>query len=527
MSGAKEGKCLMQVVFRVDASSEIGTGHVIRCLTLAKALRKREVKCEFICRPHVGNLIDLIRREGFEVTELSSSGNSGKSGVGEISLAHENWLGVHWREDSEGVILALNGRRSDWLIVDHYALDSRWEKTLRPYFKKIMAIDDLADRVHDCDVLLDQSLVEDWSRRYEGLTPANCRHLLGPQYALLQSEYTKCLPFAAPRLKHIRNILIFFGGVDNLNLTGMAIQAFTGLNRSDISLDVVISSSSIHSETIKSQIQFFKNITLHETLPSLAQLILKADLAIGASGTTTWERCCLGLPSLVVTVAKNQRLIAKVLHERGIVRWLGDPVDVSSNTIQAEILRLLNKEGEVKSWSERCKGVVDGRGADRMAMCLTLSASSQVKVRPACIDDETLLLGWKNDLAVRLSSFNSSEVDLATHRDWFYRKLRNQVDCRIYIIASECNLPIGQVRFDFDGTAWNIDYSLDFIARGRGLGVKILQDAIKALKQSTEGQILLLGLVKPENKASQRVFERIGFSILEKTRELISYRFLV
>lgn len=177
----------MRVFFRVDASSEIGTGHVVRCLTLAKELKKQGANCTFICRSHSGNLLDQIIHEGFETVVLQGncSGNQGQQ-TQPRTLAHADWLGTDWETDALQTKEAIGSQKPDWLIIDHYALDQNWERELRPLCKKIMVIDDLADRDHDCDLLLDQNLVANLTHRYLQRVPDQCACLLGPKFALLQ-----------------------------------------------------------------------------------------------------------------------------------------------------------------------------------------------------------------------------------------------------------------------------------------------------------------------------------------------------
>ena len=198
-----------------------------------------------------------------------------------------------------------SGVKPDWLVVDHYALDQRWESALRKSAGRIMAIDDLADRVHDCDLLLDQNLVAQMHTRYRDKVPAACGLLLGPEYALLQPIYAELHDRIPPREGPIRRIFISFGGADSDNLTGRSLSAFLSLNRPDIEVDVVITTSGPYAETIRRQVAGHGNIHLHSDLPTLALLMTKADLAIGAGGATVGSALRLGLPTLVMTLAKT------------------------------------------------------------------------------------------------------------------------------------------------------------------------------------------------------------------------------
>ena len=354
----------MNAVFRADASHIIGHGHVMRCLTLARALRECDVGVSFVCREHKGHLCELIEEEGFTVRRLPVPTATSK--VGKAPL-HAAWLGVTWQEDARQTSKGIEsgGHKPDWLVVDHYALDSRWESALRTSSVRIMVIDDLADRVHDCDLLLDQNLVAQMHSRYVNKVPAVCHMLLGPEYALLQPTYAELHDRLAPREGSIKRIFIYFGGADRDNLTGRSLSAFLSLNRMDIEVDVVIASSGPHAESIHRRVMGYGNIHLHSGLPTLASLMGKADLAIGAGGATSWERLCLGLPALVVTLADNQRPIAEELQKMGLIRWIGHKDKVTERMIKAALAESLTATFS-HAWMNSLQKVVDGRGANRI-----------------------------------------------------------------------------------------------------------------------------------------------------------------
>lgn len=353
---------------RADASLPIGHGHVTRCLTLATLLRERGASVSFVSRAHEGHLWDMIEACGFTVDRLPIAAGIARSAG---DPAHAASLGASWREDAERTRFAIDARgiSPDWIVVDHYALDWQWESAMRSATGRIIAIDDLADRMHDCDVLLDQNLVGAMESRYVGKVPTDCELLLGPRFAMLQSSYAELHDRVASRTGTIRRILVSFGGVDLENFTGRALGAFLDLERPDIDLDVVIPSRSPHAGAIRRQAAGFGNVHLHESLSTLAPLMASADLGIGAAGTTTWERLCLGLPSVVIALADNQRPVALELQRRGLVQFLGDKEDIDDAAILAR-LRDLTRTDLPEGWSKACWGVVDGRGAHRIVDCM-------------------------------------------------------------------------------------------------------------------------------------------------------------
>jgi UDP-2,4-diacetamido-2,4,6-trideoxy-beta-L-altropyranose hydrolase len=497
----------MKFVFRADASLRIGTGHVMRCLTLASELRRRGMDCRFACRPLEGDLFRRIGEEGFEILALPDVQGTG-NGEGDAP-----WLDIPWQTDAEQSIAALAGSRPDWLVVDHYGLDARWEKALRPHCGRIMAIDDRADRPHDIDLLLDQNLVADLDTRYQGLLPAQAVALLGPRYALLQEVYSALHREARPRTGPVRRILIYFGGADQADLTGRTLRAFLGLGRDDIGVDIVGNPESPFHKSWQALSEAHGNLVLHGALDSLAPLMSQADLAVGAGGATSWERLCLGLPALVVSLADNQRPIAEELNRQGLVQWVGHADALSEAELSKALQKVLGEPLPAR-WSIQCLSTVDGLGARRVAAALTLNADTPLKARCAAPADEALILEWANDPLVRSRSFDTGRIEPQAHKSWFQAKLANPGNCRYWIVETNDGLPIGQVRFEGKEGEWEIHYGLASVARGRGLGSRLLETAIATFPDPAATP--LMGRVKPDNTPSIRIFEKLGFRGIEE-----------
>lgn len=349
----------MTIIFRVDASLQIGSGHVMRCLTLADELRLRGADVRFVCREHPGNLNDLIEAKGYLVTRLPRVDFAFVESSED--LAHMRWLGVAWQQDAAETTAAVGDTLPQWLIIDHYAIDRRWEEMLRPYVGKIMVIDDLADRAHDCELLLDQNLYQDMETRYDNLVPLACQKLLGPRYVLLRPEFAVARKSLRPRSGEIKRVLVFFGGVDPSNETGKTLQAVAGIDNRQFDVDVVVGGRNLHKEQINKICAANDGFHYHCQVDNMAELMAASDLAIGAGGATTWERCFLGLPSIVLVLAKNQKQAAEYLATLEILILLGDARKVSPKDIADAIGLFAKKQQLLFRLSHNSSELFDGK----------------------------------------------------------------------------------------------------------------------------------------------------------------------
>ena len=359
------------LIIRADASVQIGSGHVMRCVTLADELRGLGAEAIFICREFEGNLCDYIEEKGYVVHRLAVSDEQEHNIEG--NLKHSAWLGADWQADARQVEEIIKGldRPLAWLVVDHYALDEKWEGYLRSDVKKIMVIDDLADRSHDCDLLLDQNFYENCESRYEGLVPSSCKKLLGPKYALLRPEFREARKNLRKRNGHVKRIMIFFGGSDPTNETSKALEAIGILNRPDIAVDVVVGSANPNKDQINELCAAMANVAYHCQVDNMAKLIADADLSIGGGGSTTWERCCMGLPSLIISTAINQDAIAIGCDQAGVAIYMNKSKDISSHQMQIEIEKMFFNKTILLNMEKKSVNMVDGKGADYVASFLT------------------------------------------------------------------------------------------------------------------------------------------------------------
>ena len=363
----------MKVLFRTDASLDIGTGHVMRCLTLAEALRDHGAHCRFTCRSHPGNLIKEIKQRGFDVFELPYESNW--TGTEATQSVHAAWLGTGWKMDAEQTKVGAGESAIDWLIVDHYALDARWERALAPHCRKLMVIDDLADRPHACDLLLDQTFGRN-TADYSPLVPDDCHLLCGSQYALLRAEFNALRPYSLQRRAQpaaLRELLITMGGVDKGNATGQVLQALhTCALPTDCRITVVMGATALWLDEIRTQAQDMPWRTqVLIGVSDMAKLMADSDLAIGAAGATSWERCCLGLPTIMFMLAENQRKISQELEKSGGVKLikLGQNAETQ---LRKELLKLVDDPAQRMQMSDCAASVVSGSGVNTVICKLEL-----------------------------------------------------------------------------------------------------------------------------------------------------------
>ena len=340
---------------RADSGIEIGIGHMMRCYALAEILKKMDFDVYFISRKLKGNICDFITEKGYKVYYLPTKNKFSKDD--DNKTIEKDAL------ETTKILTNYNDKPS-WLLVDHYDLDIRWELILRKFVKKIIVVDDLANRKHDCNLLLDQNLYEHMNKRYAGLVPKNCKKLLGPKYVLLRSEFSK-LRRTITKRKKLQNILVSFGGSDPRNETAKVLQAIKILNRKSFTVDVVVGNINPHKEKIKQLCSSIHNTTFYSNIDNIGELMSKAHLAIGAGGSTTWERCCLGLPSIVSIISNDQAEMIKLLAKKNCVINLGNFQNLTSYDYIKAIKRMNNKI--IAKMSSNCMKIVDGLGCFRVA----------------------------------------------------------------------------------------------------------------------------------------------------------------
>jgi UDP-2,4-diacetamido-2,4,6-trideoxy-beta-L-altropyranose hydrolase len=358
----------MKVVFRADAAVQIGTGHIMRCLTLADELTRQGHECRFICREHKGHLGELISSKGYELTMLRADGGTKLDSSGNGNTTYADWLGASWQQDAEQAVEALIPLSADWLIVDHYALNAGWEQQVAKAVGRIMVIDDLADRNHECALLLDQNLGRNASD-YDGLVPQDCQRLIGPEYALLRPEFAELRERSLKRRARpeLKRILISLGGVDRTNVTGQVLDSLAATTLpGDTQLDIIMGATAPYLNEVRQQAARLPfNATVSVNVSDMAERMCLADLSIGAAGSTSWERCCLGLPAVQVVLADNQKMVNQSLTEKGVAVALDiEALKESEGTLLD--LVLAQTWPQATEMAEKAAAIADGFGCTRV-----------------------------------------------------------------------------------------------------------------------------------------------------------------
>ena len=335
------------IFIRVDSSTKIGYGHFIRCMALADTLQKN-FKINFISRSLEGNLISGIQDKGFGIFRFYS--NSEK---------------INEKNDAQKTISLIkkHSGQKNILIIDNYQLSKKWETYVKPFVHKLIAIDDLPNRSHNCDLLIDQNLHTKVNGLYKGLIPSNCIKLIGPKFSMIRKKFRMLKKSVKPRTFPIKKILVSFGGSDTENQTLIALNSIKKMNRK-IDVDVVVGKANKCKKTLKIFCNRNNHFTYHEQIDNIADLMLSSDLSIGSSGSTTWERCILGLPAIVSISSNDQMDIANSLSQKKCIINLGDAKKLTETNYINVITNL--KKNDLRNMSKNSMSLVDGNGTQRI-----------------------------------------------------------------------------------------------------------------------------------------------------------------
>lgn len=504
----------MNIIIRADSSTEIGSGHIMRTLTLAQNLKSRGANITYLCRNFDNNLFDLIKEQGFEVLEIPHDSQD-EHETQENPNQHSHWLHTSQERDAKQCleILQTINQDIDLTIIDHYALDHRWEELIKPYSKEIFVIDDLADRKHISDYLLDQNFFKNSQDRYNNLIPKHTKQFLGPRYALLREEFQLERKKTKKRNDPVKNVLVSFGGYDPYNITLKTIKAIQHFDT--LQIKVVCSKHHPFFEEIESEIKKHKHIERIGPIQNMAEEMNSADLFIGAGGSTSWERMCLGLPALIIGFGYNQDLVSTPLAENGFQIYLGLHDQVTEKQISDATSTMITQPLLGRYFSRKGFSLVDGKGVKRLSEVLF---PKKIEFRKATISDCEMVYNWRTAKETLETSFNLNTFSYTEHEDWFKKSIQSKK--RELLIANYENTPIGILRFDLKNDFAITSIYLKPNTYNQGFGSIILQQGISWLKQQHKSIKIIKAKILKENIGSQRAFEKAGFHIKSYFYEL-------
>lgn len=481
----------MKTVFRADATPEIGAGHISRCLTLANVLRSRGYECIFAVGCDSLDTVPALGEFGFSILLV----------------------------DDVTSTTFLDGMTADLLVVDHYGLDISFERRCRAQANSILVIDDLANRTHDCDYLLDVTpgrTHED----YAPLVPPDTVLLLGPQYALLGLEFSLYRGAALHRRRSsrkIETIVVALGMTDPGDITTLACEAISDL-ADHPNATIVLGPTAPAFDRVARAVNGQTAMRLVEGTQDMAGLLSSADLAIGAGGVSAFERCCLGLPTIMICAADNQRANAQGLADYGAVEYLGESRGVDAGTLAATMLKLISDSATRREMALAAARVCDGRGAARVAAALTPPHARDggvVLLRPAESADRQIIFEWQQVPETRQYARTSGAPNWDQHCDWFSHKTSDP-NCLFNVILHD-DRPAGILRLEPTippGTrpAYEVSILVAPERKRLGIGAQALNLARDLVPEAD-----IVAEILPENKASRSLFLKVGYYAITDT----------
>ena len=474
------------LIFRPDFGRGIGSGHVMRCLAFAQNWMAGGWPVSFVMSGQVAPLIERLVKEGIQLIEVETAAGTS--------------------EDAERMVEIATQQGARRVVLDGYSFNSAYQHRLKSAGLKVMLIDDCGYNDHCCaDIIVNQNPHAD-SRLYSSREP-DTRLLLGTEFVLLRNEFIDW-ENRRQKIRHRTNrVLVTFGGTDPQNLSAKALKSLRHLKVEGLSVILVGG----RPENV-GRLQDFKTTMVAdiEFIPrtdNMCRLMAWADVALSAAGSTTWELAYMGLPSVIIAAAENQRPIASVLGDREMMLNLGWHESVTPRAIAGALDDLLQSVQLQRKFSNRAMGLVDGKGAQRLKNEIL---SEDINLRPVDLDDADLLLEWANDPGTRAASFSSEPISGSKHIRWLEKKLDDK-DCYFFIAVDYQAIPIGQIRFDCEDRAAVISVSIAAQYRGSGLGSPVIMAASrKILRIAPVDRID--AYVRADNEKSRRAFINAGYA---------------
>lgn len=507
----------MRVVFRVDSSLFIGSGHVMRCLVLAQMFVDLGWFCEFICRDHPGNLSAYIKEKGFIVHVLSANSPNHSIEFGASNGVYDPWLGACWQVDAEQTISVLDRSiKYDLLVIDHYSIEKKWEGVLRPLFVNLLVIDDLANRDHISDYLLDQNFGRK-KTDYQDKVPRKCLVFAGSEYALLRPEFSDLRSQSiSRRIKsyEVRKIVISMGGIDLENATLEVLRLLSTHQCSQSwEIDVVLGRNSPNLEVITEWVSSAGiTVNILVGVENMAELFTRADLFIGGAGSTAWEACCLGVPLLIKVLASNQQENALALQKFGAAFLIEGEGDAGSQFLDK--IDLLMQPEVLKYMQSQCLQVTRGLGGKIISRYLdSLCYPPSGIVRKMEYSDLSMVLAWRNHEDVQRFMISKGIISPEEHLGWYQKTIADPA--RWLLIYEENFIPIGFIQFELvSGLEGVVDWGF-YVApyASKGVGTRMGKAALTYIF-SFKNVSIVRGFVLGSNEISKSYHLRMGFSQL-------------
>lgn len=485
-----------RVLMRADAHPAIGGGHLARCLALAAGLQRRGAMVAVACADVPGTPWQLVPSS---IARLPLPADVAPASDADATLAAAR---AHW------------SAYPDVVVVDHYGLDARWERRIAQGGAQVLVIDDLADRDHECRWLLDQNLFaggETVARdRYRERAGSNCVFLLGPRYALINQSIVAAA--ASPRVvaSGKPRVFVAMGLADPTGATVRVIQALRALAGVELEADVVIGAANPRRDEIEAAAREDQRLKVQLQPRDYAERLAASHIAVGAGGVSALERCLVGVPSVVLSIADNQVEPARGLCEAGAALYLGSVEESSERAISTAITLLLESDELRRSLRSAGLRLVDGRGVERVSTHL-LGSTRAITLRRAGADDADMVFPWRNAASTRRYIHDPRPLELPAHRAWFAARSADP-DCDL-LIASASEVPCGVLRFDISGARAEVSIYLDPSATGSGVGAAVLHAGSEWLARQRPNVSLIEATVLTGNDASARAFAAAGYRL--------------
>ncbi|MBT9311370.1 UDP-2,4-diacetamido-2,4,6-trideoxy-beta-L-altropyranose hydrolase [Leptothoe kymatousa] len=483
----------MHVLIRVDASSKIGTGHVMRCIALAQILIEYEQSVTFLMSPTASVLESRLNAENLDFEYLSQTSNS--------------------QEDAEKTIGKAQELATTWIVIDGYHFDAEYQYSIQTSGFKLLLIDDYGQtNYYWADIVLNQNIYAHESLYINRKQKTHL--LLGSSYVLLRKEFRSWQHWQRKTPKIARKILVTLGGSDPNNVTLKVIQSLTKLQVNTLEVIVVVGGSNPHYQQIA---KFVKGsnlaISLRHNVRNMPELMAWADLAVTAGGSTCWELIFMGLPSIVIVLAQNQCAIAEQLDSRQTAINLGWDRELSLSNLESKIDELVHNPELRRELGNNTRNLIDGEGVYRTLMHLQ---NQRLRLRNIQKKDCSLIWQWANDPDVRNSSFSSKIIPWEEHVQWFNSK-QQAITCVFYIALDKHDVPIGSIRFDISNNNAVISLSIQKEKRNQGYGTELIKLGTSQFWKNHSKINLVTAYIQINNQASLKAFIKAGFQETETT----------